>query len=108
MRVSAPAFFCRGEGSAKSYGTTAMDQRQSDEELAALIENRLRTALLCDAMDEQVLIEEMVASVDDVTSDVAFAAILSGFVLALPFVIGFRRHGLCRMNRVGNCATSVD
>ncbi|HUW82444.1 MAG TPA: RraA family protein [Phycisphaerae bacterium] len=38
-----------------------MDQRHSDEELAALIETRLRTALLCDAMDELGLLSQAMA-----------------------------------------------
>ena len=39
----------------------AMPQRQRDEELAALVETRLRTALLCDAMDERGLLNQAMA-----------------------------------------------
>lgn len=49
----------------------------------------------------------MIASVDDILADAAFAAILSSFVLPFPFVVSFRRHGLNQSNHGGDYIVAV-
>ena len=79
MRVLAPALSCRGKQQASRAGTTAMCKRQSDEDLAELIEARLRTALLCDAMDEMGLLSQAMA--------------VDGLLLVPPFHVGSGDRG---------------